>query len=129
LCYYCYKNNHNTADCKVISKFKQQKKARFEAKDEPGRSISHSLFFSKKLMHLKPEKTTSIKKRKSESILSTENNQTTSSDEDEDYLFTSSKSFSTSKTKIEKSYHTTTELVVIRTHNCKQSGTSVHSAS
>jgi predicted HTH transcriptional regulator len=33
-CHYCDKNNHNTADCREISKFKQQKnnKACFEAK-------------------------------------------------------------------------------------------------
>jgi hypothetical protein len=133
LCYYCDKNNHNTADCKVIAKFKQQKKARFEAKDGPGKKYLTFLVLFEEInalkRQLKPEKTISSKKRKSESILSTENNQTTSSDEDEDYLFTSSKSFSTSKTKIAKSYHTTTELVVIRMHNCKQSGTSVHSAS
>jgi hypothetical protein len=31
-CHYCDKNNHNTADCRAIDKFKQQKKACFEAK-------------------------------------------------------------------------------------------------
>jgi hypothetical protein len=33
-CHYCDKNNHNTADCRAIAKFKQQKnnKAQFEAK-------------------------------------------------------------------------------------------------
>jgi hypothetical protein len=33
------KNNHNTADCRAIAKFKQQKnnKDRFEAKAEPGK--------------------------------------------------------------------------------------------
>jgi hypothetical protein len=63
---------------------------------------------------LNPEKTAIIKKRKTESILSTEINLTTSSDEGEhqEYLFTSSKPFSFSKTKLAKSYHPTTELVV-----------------
>jgi hypothetical protein len=44
---------------------------------------------------LKPEKTASSKKRKAESILSTEINLTTSCDEGENkkYLFTSSKPF------------------------------------
>jgi hypothetical protein len=32
-CHYCDKNNHNTADCRAIVKFKQQKKACFETKD------------------------------------------------------------------------------------------------
>jgi hypothetical protein len=132
-CHYCDKNNHNTADCKAIARFKQQKKARFEAKDEPGKKYLTFLVLFEEInalkRQLKPEKTTSSKKRKAASILSTESNQTTSSDKGEDYLFTSSKSFSTSKTKLAKSYHPTTELVVIRTHHCKQSGTSDHSAS
>jgi hypothetical protein len=59
---------------------------------------------------LKPEKTASSKKRKAESILSTEINLITSSDEGEnkEYLFTSSKPFRSSKTKLEKSSHPTT---------------------
>jgi hypothetical protein len=58
---------------------------------------------------LKPEKAASTKKRNKESILSTEINLTTSSDEDEnkEYLFTSSKPFSSSKTKIAKASHPT----------------------
>jgi hypothetical protein len=37
-CHYRYKNNDNTADCREIAKFKQQKKnkACFEAKARPG---------------------------------------------------------------------------------------------
>jgi hypothetical protein len=63
---------------------------------------------------LKPEKTASSKKRMAEYILCNEINLTTSSDEGEqrEYLFASSKPFSSSKTKLEKSYHPTTELVV-----------------
>jgi hypothetical protein len=63
---------------------------------------------------LKPEKTVNSKKRKAESILSTEINLTTSSDEGEkrEYLFTSSKLFRSSKSKLIKSSHPTTELVV-----------------
>jgi hypothetical protein len=36
-CHYCDKNNHNTADCRAIAKYKQQKnnKAFFEAKAVP----------------------------------------------------------------------------------------------
>jgi hypothetical protein len=60
---------------------------------------------------LKPKKTASSNKRKAESILSTEINLTISSDENEEYLFTSSKPFRSSKTKIAKSSHPTTELV------------------
>jgi hypothetical protein len=55
---------------------------------------------------LKPEKTARNKKRK------TQSNLTTSSDEDEDYFFKSSKAFSASKTKPTKSSHPTSELVV-----------------
>jgi hypothetical protein len=62
---------------------------------------------SKKLMQSKGNK-----KRKAESILSTEINITNSSDEGEEYLFTSSKPFCSSKTKLAKSSHPTTELVV-----------------
>jgi hypothetical protein len=54
-------------------------------------------------MQLKPGKTASSKKRKAESILSTEINLTASSEEGEEYLFTSSKPFSSSKTKLAKS--------------------------
>jgi hypothetical protein len=56
-CHYCDKNNHNVADCRAIAKFKQQKKACSEAKDGPGM------------------------KRKAESILSSEIDLTTNSDE------------------------------------------------
>jgi hypothetical protein len=54
-CHYCDKNNHNTDDCRAISKFKQQKnsKARFEAKAGPRKKPLAFLFFSKKLMQLK----------------------------------------------------------------------------
>jgi hypothetical protein len=97
-CHYCDKNNHNTTDCRAIAKFKQQKKAHFEAKAGPGKKslAFHDLFEKINALkrQLKPEKTASSKKRtrKAESILSTEINLTTSSDEDksEEYLFTSS---------------------------------------
>jgi hypothetical protein len=50
--------------------------------------------------------------RKTESLLSTEINEvTTSSDEGKEYLFTSSKSFSSIKTKLAKSSHPTNELI------------------
>jgi aspartate carbamoyltransferase regulatory subunit len=44
-CHYCDKNNHNTADCREISKFKHQKKDCFEAKAGP-RKKSFGLSFS-----------------------------------------------------------------------------------
>jgi hypothetical protein len=76
--HYCDKNNHNTADCRAIAKFKQKKKACFEAKAGPGKKSLAFLFlfeennaFKRKL---KLEKTASSKKRKAESILSTEIN-------------------------------------------------------
>jgi hypothetical protein len=73
---------------------------------------------------LKPEKTVSSKKRKAESILSTEINLTTSSDEGEkqEYLFTSSKPFSSSKTKLANhlTQQPTNELVVGSKPHCQQ---------
>jgi hypothetical protein len=96
------------ADYRAIAKFKSQKKACFEAIAGPGKNSSAFIFEENNeiKMQLKPEKTANSKKRKAESILSTENNLTTSSDEGEEYwfssdegeeyLFTSSKPFSTS---------------------------------
>jgi hypothetical protein len=77
-CHYCDKNNHNTADCRTIAKFKQQKnnKALFEAKTGPGKKSLASCVLFEEInalkMQLKPEKTASSKKRtrKAESILS-----------------------------------------------------------
>jgi hypothetical protein len=45
-CHYCDKNNHSTADCREIAKFKQQKnyKACFEAKSGPGKKSLAFLF-------------------------------------------------------------------------------------
>jgi hypothetical protein len=43
-CHYCDKNNHNTADCRAIVKFKQQKKSCFEAKAGPGKKSLTFLF-------------------------------------------------------------------------------------
>jgi hypothetical protein len=68
----------------------------------------------KRQLQMKPEKTANSKKRKAESLLFNENNLTASSDEGENkkYLFTSSKPFSSSKTKLAKSSNPITELVV-----------------
>jgi hypothetical protein len=66
-CRYCDKNNHNTDDCRAIAKFKQQKKAWFEAKAGPGKkSLAFLCLFKennaiKRQMQLKPEKTVSSK--------------------------------------------------------------------
>jgi hypothetical protein len=53
-CHYCDKNNHNTADCRTIAKFKQQKTTRLSLKPklEPERILwpyfirvlNHSIF-------------------------------------------------------------------------------------
>jgi hypothetical protein len=96
---YCDKNNHNTADCRAIAKFKQQKKAHFEAKAGPRKKTLSFLFEEINALkrQLKPGNTEGSKKRKAESILSTEINSTTSSDEGEEYLFTSSKPFRSRK--------------------------------
>ena len=83
-CHYCDKESHNTADCRIIAKDKQQKKLILKPKLFPERSLW--LFFSKKLIQLKqlkPAKIAASKKRKVESLLLAENNLITSSDEDE----------------------------------------------
>jgi hypothetical protein len=67
-CHYCDKNNHNTADCSAIAKFKQQKRAYIEAKAGiRKRSLAFLFLFEeinalKRQLQLKPEKTTSSKK-------------------------------------------------------------------
>jgi hypothetical protein len=84
----------------------------FEGKAGPGKKSLVSIFEeinALKKQYLKPEKTASSKKRKAESILSTEINLTTRSNEGEtkEYLFTFSKPFSSGKTKLPKSSHST----------------------
>jgi hypothetical protein len=114
-CHYCHKNNHNTADCREIAKFKKQKKVCFESKAGPGKKSFAFLVLFEILMHSKGswslKRLQAVKRaqKKAESILSTEINLTTSSEEHEDekYLFTSSKSVSSSKTKVAKSSHPT----------------------
>jgi hypothetical protein len=114
-CHYCDKNNHNPANCRAIARFKLQNnnKARFEAKAGHGKNYLDFCFLFKEInslkRQLKPEKNASSKKRtrKAESILSTEINLTTSSDEGDEYLFNSSKPFRSSKTKLAKSSHPT----------------------
>jgi hypothetical protein len=72
-CHYCDKNNHNTADCRAIAKFKQHKKTSFEDKAGPGKKSLALLFEEINALkrQLKPEKNESSKKKnkKSESIL------------------------------------------------------------
>jgi hypothetical protein len=74
-CHYYDKNNHNTADCRAIAKFKPQKKnkACFEAKAGSGKKSLAFLFEEINALkrQLKHEKTASSKKRtrKAESIL------------------------------------------------------------
>jgi hypothetical protein len=49
-CHYCDKDNHNTADCRAIAKFKQDKnnKACFEAKAGPRKkSLAFLCFFQR----------------------------------------------------------------------------------
>jgi hypothetical protein len=58
-CHYCDKNYHNTADCRAITKFEQQKKSRFEAKVGPGKKSLAFLFEQANALkrQLKPEDT------------------------------------------------------------------------
>jgi hypothetical protein len=72
-CHYCDKNNQNTADCRSIAKFKQQKKACLEAKDGPGKNSLAFIFLFEEVnalkRQLKPRTSANSKKRKAESIL------------------------------------------------------------
>jgi hypothetical protein len=67
-CHYCDKNNHNTADCREIAKFKQQNKAHFEAKAGFGDNSMAFCFIFEEInalkRQLKPENSASSKKRK-----------------------------------------------------------------
>jgi hypothetical protein len=86
-CHYCDNNNHNTADCRAIAKAKQRKNGHYKTKAVPRKKSLAFLF--KKINSLKKQlnaKTPDSKKRKAESLLSTEINLTTSSDEDENYF-------------------------------------------
>jgi hypothetical protein len=54
-CHYCDKNNHNTADCRAITKFKQ-KKAHFEANAGPGKKSLNFLYTFKGINALKRQR-------------------------------------------------------------------------
>jgi hypothetical protein len=73
-------------DCRAITKAKQQKKSPSEAKADPGKKSLSFLFEEANTIkrQLKPPKTANSKKRKVESLLSTETNLTNSSDGDEE---------------------------------------------
>ena len=88
-CHYCDKNNHNTAECREIAKVKQHKKAQYGTKAVPGKKALSFLFEEINALkkQLKPAKAENPKKRKAESLLSTEINLTHSSDENEEYFF------------------------------------------
>jgi hypothetical protein len=66
-CHDCDKNNHNTADYRAIAKFKQQKKAHFEAKAGPRKKYLVFLVLFEEIdtlkRQLKPEETASSKKQ------------------------------------------------------------------
>jgi hypothetical protein len=86
-CHFCDKNNHKTADYRGISIFQQHKKAYITAKAVPEKKSLAFVFLFEEInalkLQLNPEYATSSKKRKAESILSTEKliNLTTSIDE------------------------------------------------
>jgi hypothetical protein len=70
--HYCDKNNHNTADCRAIAKFKQQKnnKSCFEAKAGPGKEFLAFLCLFKEINSLlKRLQALRRETRKAESIL------------------------------------------------------------
>jgi hypothetical protein len=112
-CHYCDKNNHDRADCRAIAKAKQRKNGHSETKAVPGKKSLAFLF--EEINSLKKQmnsKTPDSKTRKAESLHSTEINLTTSSYEDENY-FPFFPSLNRSKTtKLTKTAHPTSELVV-----------------
>jgi hypothetical protein len=67
-CHYCDKNNHNTADCRAIAKFKKQNKGCFEAKAGPGKkSLTFLVLFEeinalKRQLQLKPENLQAVRR-------------------------------------------------------------------
>jgi hypothetical protein len=65
-CHYCDKKKHNTADCRKIAKFKQQKKNKASFEDKGGTRKKSLAFFFEEINALKrqfkPEKTVSNKK-------------------------------------------------------------------
>jgi hypothetical protein len=104
------------ADCRAnTEKINSRRRLILKPKLDPERSLWPSFSFCEEInalkRQLKHEKIASSQKRKTESIFSTEINLTISSDEDtsenKEYIFTSSKPFSTSKTKLAKSSHPT----------------------
>jgi alkylhydroperoxidase family enzyme len=118
------------ADCRAIANFKQQKKTHIETKSGLGKK-SLALHFEEinpLKRQLKPEKTTSNKKRKAESILSTEMNKLIKplvvTKERARSIFNSSKLFTSGKTKLEKSLQPATELVVSSKSHCQPCVTS-----
>jgi hypothetical protein len=118
-CHYCDKNNHNTADCRAIAKFKQQEKSCFEAKAGPGKKSLAFLFEEinalKGNWSLKRLQAVRRGRVNPSSLLSTEIHLTISIDDNtyNEYLFTSSKPFSSSETKLAKSSHPTINHWVI----------------
>jgi hypothetical protein len=107
------------SDCQVQKK----KKACFKAKVGAGKKLLAFLFEEINALkrQLMPGKTSSSKKRKAEFILSTEINLTNISDkgENKDSFLTSSKRFSSIKTKLTKSSRPITELVLRRKPHCQ----------
>jgi hypothetical protein len=107
-CQYCDKNNHITATYETISRFEQIMTC-IEYKAGSGKNFSAFSFeeINATRSQLKSEDTASSKKRNFESPLSSDIDLNYSNYERKKtyYLFTSSNSFSSSKTKQEKSYH------------------------
>jgi hypothetical protein len=66
-CHYCDNNNHNTADCIAIAKFKQQKTALFGDNSGTGKNSLAIIFLFEEInalkRQLKPEKTARSNRR------------------------------------------------------------------
>jgi hypothetical protein len=71
-CHYCDKNNHNTADCRAIAIFKQQK-THFEAKAGPKKKSLALLVLFEEInalkRQLKTKRLQTARRGKAESIL------------------------------------------------------------
>ena len=96
-----------------IAKAKQHKKAQYGSKAVPGKKDLSSLFEETSAIkkQLKPAKAENPKKRKFESLVSTEINLTHSSNKMEEYFFIPPTISRTRSNPVENS-HSTTELVV-----------------
>jgi hypothetical protein len=74
-CHYCDKNNHNTADCRAISKFKQWKKNCFVCRKNSSAFLFEEITTLKRQLTHEKTAGSNNKKRKAEPLLFTKINE------------------------------------------------------